>query len=253
MFMVLSKNGFKKPIIGCTTYTYNIGESPAAFEMMGLNSDYLRAISAAGGLPVLIPNILPDDEIMDLFTQIDGLLLPGGGDVDPVHYGAGDHPALRGIDPNRDRVELMLARRAVEEKKPFLAICRGVQVLNVAMGGTLWQDVASQRPSSIRHDYYLEFPRGHIAHPVQIDPHSLLARQLDTAQIDVNSMHHQGLRDLGAALKLTAQAEDGMIEGVEAVDHPYGIGVQWHPENLVEEHAPMRGLFTGLVQAANGH
>jgi len=250
--MSISSNGSKKPLIGCTTYTYNIGEGPAVFDMVGLASDYVRAISAAGGLPVLIPNLLPDKEILAIYNQIDGLLLPGGGDVDPANYGGETHPTLRGIDPNRDRVELMLARKVVTEKKPFLAICRGVQVLNVALGGTLWQDVPSLMPDAIRHDYYLEFPRNYIAHPIRIQPDSQIARQLGAAEIRVNSMHHQGLRDLAPALQVTAQAPDGMIEGVEAIDHPYGIGVQWHPENLVAEHEPMRGLFQGLVQAANG-
>jgi putative glutamine amidotransferase len=214
---------------------------------------YVHAVAAAGGIPLLIPLGLDTDDLFDILQRVDGLVLPGGGDIDPMAYRGADHESLRGIDRDRDRVEINLVREAVQTEKPFLAICRGHQVLNVALGGTMWEDLAAQVPGSIRHDFYGVGARTDRPHTVHVRDGSHLAAILKVEEIPVNSLHHQGLRDLAPELTVSATAPDGLVEGVEIEDHPFAIGVQWHPENLVQVDPAMHQLFVSLVEAsANG-
>ena len=240
----------KRPLIGCTTYRKTADQNPP-IDLFGLMPTYLEAIVAAGGIPIMIPLGLSDQDLQLIFERVDGLLLPGGGDVDPEFYHGQAHVSLWGIDRDRDRVEFFLARAAVTRPKPLLAICRGHQVFNVALGGTLWVDVSSQMPNAIKHDHFGVHPRNYVAHDVKLQPDSKLSLCLGRDQTDVNSLHHQGIRDLAPELTAVAVAPDGLIEAVEVVGHPFAVGVQWHPENLIHDDPAMLALFEGLVTASN--
>lgn len=240
-----------QPLIGCTTYRKTSGQSPP-IDLYGLMPAYIEAIRMAGGLPVMIPLGLTELELSAILARVDGLLIPGGGDIEPGQYHGQHHATMYGIDPDRDRVELYLVRQAAAQQKPMLAICRGLQITNVALGGTLWEDVKLFMPDAITHDYNQVQPRNHLAHAVNLQPDSLLSRQIGRSQTRVNSLHHQGIRRLASDLHATATAPDGLIEGVELPGHPYAVGVQWHPENLIADDPAMLGLFTGLVKAAAG-
>lgn len=241
----------EQPLIGCTTYRKTSEQSPP-ISLFGLMPSYIEAVRAAGGLPVMIPLGLTEGELCAILARVDGLLLPGGGDIEPQWYNGHLNDAMYGFDADRDRVELYLARQAVARRKPMLAICRGVQITNVALGGSLWEDVKMMMPDAITHDFNNLQPRNFLAHTVELQPDSLLGRQIGRIQTHVNSLHHQGIRRLATELRIAATAPDGLIEGVEVPGHPFAVGVQWHPENLVEDDPGMLGLFAGLVNAAAG-
>ncbi len=242
-----------KPIIGCATYQKTVTQTPP-LEMIGLMSTYLEAIAAAGGIPLMIPLGLSEEDLLAALGRVDGLLLPGGGDIEPHRYhGNPSHPTLYGIDPLRDEMEIFLTRHVVKTKMPLLAICRGCQILNVALGGTLWEDVADLMPKAMRHDYFRQFPRNHLAHEVEVQAGTHLAQLLGAGCVPVNSLHHQGIRDKAAELTACAIAPDGLIEAAEVTGHPFALGVQWHPENLVQDSVPMRGLFEAFVAACEPH
>lgn len=241
----------KRPLIGLTTYR-KISQDSGSL-LYGLMRSYVEAVAAAGGIPLLIPLGLDNDDLSSILQRLDGLVLPGGGDIDPEAYRGVPHEKLRDIDNDRDRVEINLAREAVQSRKPFLAICRGHQILNVALGGTMWEDLAAQMPDSMRHDYYSDGARTDRPHTVQVRQGTLLARILDSGEVPVNSLHHQGLRDLAPDLVASAISPDGLVEGVEIEGHPFAVGVQWHPENLVQIDPAMHNLFASLVEvSANG-
>jgi putative glutamine amidotransferase len=159
------------------------------------------------------------------------------------------------VDASRDRVELLLARKAAEDNLPLLAICRGVQVLNVAWGGTLYQDVPTQIPNALRHNFHPDHARNHLGHEVSIVAGTLLAELLGEARLGVNSFHHQAARDVAPGLRVSATSPDGVIEALEAPDKRFVLGVQWHPEELVGDDRRMKRLFDAFVSAAacGGH
>lgn len=242
-----------RPLIGCATYQKRI-QQKEPIEIIGLMPTYIQAVRAAGGLPVLIPLGLDEQELGALLQRVDGVLLPGGGDVAPAAYG-GDEQAttIRDVDTRRDEAEFALVRHAVDEEKPLLAICRGLQLFNVALGGSLWEDVAESMPGAIPHDFFGQYQRDYLAHPVTIAGDSRLAEALQSnGTIGVNSLHHQGIRRLAPGLVPVAWAPDGLVEAVEYPDHPFALGVQWHPENLLQVEPQMRLLFRAFVQAAGG-
>jgi putative glutamine amidotransferase len=209
------------------------------------------AVVSAGGIPLIIPVGLSEPDMKALFERIDGLLLPGGGDVEPGFYTDDEpHASLRGLDDGRDQLEIFMAREAVSKQKPILAICRGHQVFNVAFGGTLWQDLNTQVSSEIVHDHVRGNPRFHLQHRVDVRHDTKLAHCLASDRVGVNSLHHQGIRELAPELVATAVAPDGLIEGVEVPEHPFALGVQWHPEDLIHDHESMLALFEGLIEAA---
>jgi putative glutamine amidotransferase len=179
---------------------------------------------------------------------LDALLLTGGGDVDPARYGQPPHPTVYEICAARDDLELDLTRRALDEGLPFLAICRGIQVLNVALGGTLVQDVASATGSLIQHSQ--KDKRSVPTHAVKVDTASRLAGILGCAALEVNSLHHQSIDRPGDGLRIVAHAPDGVAEGAEVPAHSFAVAVQWHPEELVGQDAAARNLFDALVDAA---
>jgi putative glutamine amidotransferase len=219
-------------------------------ELMAMTPAYVNAVSAAGGVPLLIPLGLDEAALGALLGLVDGLLLTGGGDIGGEQYHSLHTKYLHGVDADRDRTELFLARETLVQNKPLLAICRGHQLLNVALGGTLFEDVWHLMPGAIKHDFYDVYPRNHLAHPVEIAPESALAALLGGREFRVNSLHHQGIRDLAPGLAAVAHAPDGLIEGVEMPNHPFAVGVQWHPENLIQDVPAMLSLFRGLVTAA---
>ena len=210
---------------------------------------YLDAILTAGGLPILLPTSLPLTTLPELVNRFDGFVLSGGGDVDPVLYSGHLDTTIHSIDPERDAFELALIPLVLAADKPLLAICRGVQVLNVALGGSLYEDIASALPTAQRHDWYPNYPRDYLAHTVEVEPGSRLAEILGTHKLRTNSLHHQAIRQPAPALEVVAHAEDGVIEAVELPEKRFAIGVQWHPECLPEEPA-MQRLFKAFVIAS---
>lgn len=240
----------RRPLIGLTTYRKS-GPDSLKSPAVALNPAYTEAIAAAGGIPLLIPLGLDEAALATILSQVDGLVLTGGGDVAGHEYNSAHPELIRNIDEDRDRVELYLARNAMAERKPLLAICRGHQLLNIALGGTLYEDIQELMPASIKHDYFDDNPREFLSHEVNIHEDSRLAQIIgQTEGVKVNSLHHQGVRDLGTGLRATAFAPDGLVEAVEAQDHPFAIGVQWHPESLAPDNPRMLSIFRALVGAA---
>jgi putative glutamine amidotransferase len=234
------------PLIGITTHP---AISPHRASLDALLDGIVRGIVRAGGLPVLIPPDLGDTTLRGLLERLDGLLLSGGDDLDPIHYGDAASASVGAEDAARDRMELGLARWVVERAKPLLGICRGMQVLNVALGGTLYTDVG-EHPGAQRHTYYPGMPFDLRPHAVQIIEDSALARVAGRSPLMVNSLHHQACREIGAGLRATAYAPDRLVEAIELPGHPFALAVQWHPEALPDV-PEMRALFEALVAAAD--
>lgn len=211
-------------------------------ERVALNTAYVRALAAAGLVPLAVPTMLAPEQIATALDGVAGLVLTGGEDVGPERYGAAPHPRLGDVDRDRDAAELALIAAARARRLPVLAICRGIQILNVAYGGTLYQDLGSEHPSSIAHE------GDATRHAVRVEQGSLLARTLGAGSAQVNSRHHQAIRDLAPGLKAVAWAEDGVIEAVEASEPgaTWTVAVQWHPEDLNE-----RALFDGFARAVS--
>jgi len=215
------------------------------------NRSYARAVAAAGGLPVLVP-LLDDEAILRaLYGRLDGVLLPGGGDVNPAHYGQTPRPdsGLDGVDDLLDRVELALARWALAESKPLLGICRGQQTLNVAAGGTLYQDIQAQIAGAALHQH--PNARDALIHPIAVAPESRLAAVLGATDLHVNSIHHQAVAEVAPGFQAVACAPDDVIEGIEHGEHPFALAVQFHPEELVPGHQPSARLFAAFVAACS--
>ncbi|MBC5823596.1 MAG: gamma-glutamyl-gamma-aminobutyrate hydrolase family protein [Candidatus Eremiobacteraeota bacterium] len=217
---------------------------------------YRRAVEEAGGEPVLIAATCDIDSVASLVNGCDGLLIPGGKDLAPEEYGARPHPAVRADSPTRDVFELHALRHARCAGIPTLGICRGVQVMNVALGGTLYEDIADQyKPPNglkIRHDQTPERSRSDATHQVDLTAGSMLSSVLAGVCIATNSMHHQALRRVAFDLMVVGTTRDGIAEAVEArtCDHPFFVGVQWHPEDMVEHDRPSRALFAEFVRCA---
>jgi len=211
--------------------------------------DYVASVEQSGATARVIDTSRSPRELV---SELDGIVLTGGGDIDPALYGEDRHPTVEDAEPGRDEFEIDLARRALDRDVPMLAICRGAQVLNVAAGGTLVQDIPSTVPSTL--DHSVGSPRDAIAHDVRITAGSHLARVLDPstavhASCRVNSRHHQSVGRIGRDLVATATAPDGVIEAIESPTAAFCIGVQWHPENFwrTGEFTP---LFDAFVAAA---
>jgi len=235
------------PLIGISSS--NLARKDVQGGEVSAPASYLRAVAAAGGIPLIIPTLLSQEQLAQALDRLDGLVLTGGPDIDPLIFQGRAHPRVYGIDAQRDTLDLALVRLAAARRKPFLGICRGIQAINVALGGTLYTDIADQKQQSLRHDWYPDIPRNHLAHPVELEPASRLAQILGGSRFEVNSLHHQGLEQIAPGLTVTAHSPDGLVEAVELEGHPFGIGVQWHPEWL-QEHAPQRALFSALIEAA---
>ncbi|MCZ7570617.1 MAG: gamma-glutamyl-gamma-aminobutyrate hydrolase family protein [Ardenticatenaceae bacterium] len=241
-----------RPIAGLPTQTLDAipGEVPRSWIM---SQRYVTTLTAAGALPWVLP-LLDDRETMrDIYEQLDGIFLAGGVDIDPSAYGEARHALCGRSDLDRDAIELQLVRWAFDDHKPILAVCRGIQLVNVAAGGTLYQDIANDCPGAIKHDYFPfqgRYTRDLLVHSVLIDEESKLGAILGVRTLKVNSMHHQGIKDLAPGLIPSSFATDGLIEGLEASNGHFLIGVQWHPEELAGNDPRMRRLFAAFVKAA---
>jgi putative glutamine amidotransferase len=225
------------PIIGITAW-------PRPADLLGtpqhnqtVPTSYVSSVRRAGGTPVLLP-VAPDDVIDDLLDAVDGVVLTGGGDLDPARYGASRADATDRVDPDRDRFDLAVVLRVLDRRTPALAVCRGIQVLNVAAGGTLTQHVPSHT--------HLDLPK-ETSHRVDVVERTRLAGVVGAGPFEVNSLHHQGIDVVGDDLVVTATAEDGLVEGLERAGDDHLLAVQWHPELL--RHRPDHlALFEDLVE-----
>ena len=243
-----------KPLIGITPSSSEDTLGHGTFLRYHLSANYADAVLAAGGVPLVLPPQLGHAE--SLLDVVDGLLLSGGGDVDPARYGDPEHhPNTYGVDDLRDRFELELIEEALRRDLPTLCICRGLQVLNVGLGGTLVQDVATQHPPAAfipghhrQHDAGVA--TGERSHPVALAPNTPLRDRDSADRIAVNSFHHQAVKDLAPGLVVAAESPDGLIEAAYSPAHAFVAGVQWHPEMLFDRHPEHLRPFVALVDAA---
>ncbi len=233
-----------RPIVAVTTWNEATSERAARF--VGARA-YFEAVEVAGAAPFGIPPLA--GPLRTVYELADGLLLTGGGDVDPAHYGEQPIPQLGHVDPERDQAELTLARWAMEDSKPLLAICRGEQVLNVACGGTLYQDLPTQLPDGLNHNESRDRGiRGLATHSLEVVPGTRLEHAIGAGAHPANTHHHQAVKDLGQGLLVTGRSEDGVIEAIEAEEHPWAVGIQCHPEMMWHEHPWAAMLFAAFVE-----
>lgn len=232
-----------RPVIGITCGLTNIDRNA-----YGLRKEYIYAIEDAGGIPVIIPIFRDSSLLDDAISFIDGLLLSGGGDIDPSFYNEERQPTLRTVNIERDRIEIELVQRALDNQVPILGICRGIQVLNVAGGGTLYQDIPSFFDDPLEH--FQKEPEDQGTHIIHISENSKLIEIMKQKTITVNSFHHQAVKDVANNFIVTAISDDGVVEAVESVTHPFAIGVQFHPERMWEKVEPIRSIFVSFVDAA---
>lgn len=236
----------KKPVILLTPYFNTERDEPY------MRPAFLKAVRHAGGIPVILPLDLTEADLAQLLEGADAVLFTGGPDVHPFFFGEETQAHCGNVCLRRDELELALLRLAMEAKKPILGVCRGVQILNIGLGGDIYQDIPSQ--------FKEEFPIAHTqpfaydipSHTVSVTPGTLLARIAQNSVIKVNSMHHQAVRRVAPGLTASGHAPGGLVECVEKPDYPFFIGVQWHPEYLWEQDEAAARLFRMFVEAARG-
>lgn len=238
---------FIHPIIGITTYGRDEKNH------FTLPAEYVDSVRRAGGIPLLIPP--GDPHQLELLSVIDGLIISGGGDIDPAHYGGQHHETMYMIDEERDDSELALTRVIVERDMPTLAICRGIQTLNVTLGGTLIEHLPDTLERPVVHRLPPNDPVNQpisraTPHPVTVEAESQLGKIMGQSEVVPMSWHHQALRQLAEGLRVVAQARDGIIEAVELPGHPWLIAVQWHPELSAADDPSQHKIFVALVEAA---
>lgn len=233
----------KLPLIGLTT------SNGRKTDNIYIPKTYVAAVKEAGGLPVLIPAGASPDTVLQLRQTLDGILVIGGADIDPALFGEEktDRVVLDGRE--RDDFEIALVRTAVDSGWPILGICRGLQVMNVALGGTLYTHIPDQLPGALMHNRDTVTERDLLAHSVAIQSDSAIAAILGSTNLLVNSLHHQGIRRLAPAFQAAGSSPDGLVEAIEIPEHSFAMAVQWHPECLTDQPA-MRNLFESFVQAA---
>jgi putative glutamine amidotransferase len=235
------------PLVGLPTLAIPPGPKPPRY---GINQSYVRALVAAGCAPVLIPLLDDDQRLRAIYDRLDGIVLPGGADIAPEEYGEEPIGDLNVVEAARDRTELTLARWAFADDLPTLGICRGQQVLNVALGGSLWQDLRHQGVTAVEHSDADGRARSALTHRVRLDPDSRLAQLIDETDIQVNSLHHQAVKTIAPQLRVTGKSEDGVIEALESDQRRFLIAVQWHPEEIGDLPWVQR-LFSGFARAAS--
>lgn len=233
------------PIIGITTGQETNSYGQHAVRLM---QAYVDAVASAGGVPVIIPSSLAAGGWEALYARLDGILFSGGGDIAVERFSGEAHPRVDDVEPDRDSIELSLLRAAVMDGKPFLGICRGCQLVNVGLGGTLYTHLPDQLPGALDHAYPGNL-RTVLVHEVQIAEGTHVAAVLEEPILRVNSHHHQGLKDIAPGLRVAGRAPDGLVEAVELPEHRFGLAVQWHPEWLTDL-APTRKLFRRFVLSA---
>jgi len=246
-----------RPRIGITTSTLRHDPAGPINPSAATHLTYARCIYHAGGLPLLLPT-LPEADADEILQPLDGLLLSGGGDLDPSHWGELPHPNLGEVDPERDRFEMALLQAALRLDLPVFGICRGVQVMAVATGGDVWQDIPAQCTDSLSHQQTAE--RALPSHAVRIVPDSKLAQILgldagksaDELCLLVNSCHHQAPRNCGTVFSPVAWSVDGLVEGLALAGPAFALGVQWHPEEMADTDPRQARLFRAFIAACGG-
>lgn len=239
-----------RPLIGLPTQTLEEipGELPRCWVM---SQRYVLTLTSVGAVPYVIPLLDDVETLRAIYETLDGLFLCGGVDVGPSHYGQAKHRLCGRVDEARDQVELQMVEWAMEDKKPVFGVCRGIQVINVASGGTLYQDIAYEVEGAIKHDYFPmqgRYQRDLLTHSVHVDVESRLGSMLGVRSLKVNSLHHQAIERMGHGLVATAWAPDGVIEALESQNGHYLMGVQWHPEELASTDPRMRRLFRQFIE-----
>ncbi|MFZ3590033.1 gamma-glutamyl-gamma-aminobutyrate hydrolase family protein [Bacillus sp. DJP31] len=230
-----------KPIIGITSHV-------ELDYKHSLSNDYVQSIIQAGGIPVILP-IGVDSDVDQLVDKIDGLVVTGGGDIDPILFGEEPHPKLGMISPGRDSFEMAIIEKMLVANKPILAICRGIQILNIAVGGDMYQDIYSQIDTDLL-QHSQNATRTHLSHYVIATENSLLEDIAGQSKFKVNTFHHQAVRNVPKPLVVSGVASDGIIEAIESVEHTFVLGVQWHPEPLaVGGEIIAKRIFSRFVQS----
>lgn len=236
------------PVIGISTNFQTVDKGKfLGMERIYVNKDYADAVVKAGGIPLLLPPVENAPAIRKYVQLCDGFILSGGGDINPLLFGESPHPKLEEIHTGLDRAQWLLTEEILKTSKPLLAICRGIQLLNVVLGGSLWQDISATGHPVMLHSQ--TGPRADKFHPVNILKGSVL-NEIFGECLEVNSFHHQCLKDPGRNLKIAATAPDGIIEAVEMNDRSFGLGIQWHPEMLLTGSDEMLPLFRQFISAA---
>jgi putative glutamine amidotransferase len=238
-----------KPLIGVTTAVRSI--SPNGVTFCTAYTAIIAALERAGALPVMIPSNVSDDTLRSIYERLDGVMLPGGGDIDPEYYHANRHPKTVVNDPLRDVTEVKLVRWAVADDLPLFGICRGHQVINVALGGTLIQDIPSEvaSPDLKPHDIPEGLPRSTHMHEIAVNETSRLASIMGATRVPVNSLHHQAVKEVAPGFIPTAVSPDGVIEAMEMPEKRFALSVQWHPEDLAADDGKMQAIFDAFVKA----
>lgn len=236
-------NSFK-PLIGITPW-YDYDK-----KLTYIKDGYIEGIIKVGGLAVLLPLVTDETLLEEIMTRFDGFLLSGGSDIDAAYYGEYNRCYNGEISPHRDEMEMYIARRAVEINKPLFGICRGIQVMNVALGGTLYQDIFSQVKDRELLKHSQNAPKWYPTHDISIENGSLVNIAFGGGAADVNSFHHQAIKDTALDFKVTSWASDGIIESIEHKNHIFAVGVQWHPELMWRENPVHIRLFEAFVEAA---
>lgn len=235
-----------KPVIGITTFLEN--KPKKVYSLVSYN--YVKSVHLAGGIPLLIPLIGTEEDVKYYLDSVDALLFSGGEDVTPLTYGEDPLKEVKHTSPERDELEILLYKEALKRHIPILGICRGLQIINVAAGGTLYQDINSQIKNSLGH-CPIENPVHNLYHSVAIDKNSKLSKIFETTELKVNSFHHQSVKDIGIDFKATAFSSDGIVEAIEYEGDSYVVAVQWHPEDLTIHHPHFVKLFKALVDEAD--
>lgn len=237
-----------RPLIGVPCYA-DFCEGPRE-PLYGNYQTYVHAVEDAGGMPVLIPPLNDLSGLDSLMPRLDGLLLPGGSDMHPSRYGEEPHPRLGFVDPQLDELEFALVRWALKKDMPILGICRGMQVINVALGGSLYQDLNEQYPSSICH-LSRDVLRTKVVHQVAVEAGSRMAEVLGTCEFGVNSLHHQAVKAVGKGIRISGRAEDGVAELLEVPQYRFVMAVQCHAEEIYRDEPVCIRLFAAFVKACS--
>lgn len=236
------------PVIGILANLTPTNDSGSLEEKVYVNNSYISAVEKAGGVPIIIPVNINRDSIKSQIDLVDGLIISGGADINPILYKEEPLVGLGYFNTDNDEFDIIATRIALIQDKPILGICRGLQVLNVCLGGTLYQDINHVESSYIKH--FQQAKRCMGSHSITISEWSKLAEILGTDST-VNSFHHQSVKDLGKGLVVTASSKDGIIEAIELKGEKYAMGVQWHPEEMVNDNEKMLLLFKRLVEVAS--